>query len=814
MLPAAFTFAVLSLLAFASASPLRARTSAPDTTAAGLASARDLLESIETRDDKVGFHYSADTFVGDVQGDSILLQGNAVVTHRGGVLEAAHMVYARTAGTVTARGVVDSTGATVGQPLLKRGAETLRGAHILYDTRSEEAHIRQGFIRRGKAIYSGEGIRTLAAGEFHITRGSYTTCDFPTPHFDFYSPRIKVLVDDMAIARPLYVRIKGKRVLWIPFYIFSLRQDRQSGILTPSFGRRPVSFGSPEREWELRNLGYYIAPNDYWDLLLAADWRQLSGWLARVKLAYAMRYLMNGQVETRLQKSQAGGAGRLNWWTRLNHNQDLGESMGLRASGTFQSNKNFHRDNSASLRDRLNRTLRSNFSFSKRWRQSGNSLSINARQTKNLDTERYDRVLPELSFRKSRKPLWDGGRGGRGDGRGGNRADQPWYGRIYYEGFSRLRNISRGTATDASTRTSADLNLNLSSQHAPLSWLHFTPRLATTWRDDDLRPSSKSIKGVRNDRLDASARITQTFYGMFHPQIGPVTAFRHVLRPSLSLRYQATHTDTGGIPGTGGGSRWRQNRPVNINLDNTFWVKVQEGEEESKLRLAQLNFSTSYDVDRKERPLSDLQSTLGMAAGRHFDTRLTLRAGFYDDDGKLRLLAPRLNRFEVRTSVRLFERRSPESASGPYERGPSNLVSAPYQRGLAAQTFGFENGLQRDIRPLDRGRRLQVSHYYSRSRSAWRSFTRSWLRAAVGWSLHRHWHLNYSINYNLSLAGEALFSTGRITSELLSVQRHFHDWTATLNIEPSHFHRGRTFYFKAQLKDIPQIKFERGDRRL
>lgn len=809
MLPVACTIVVLALLAFAPADRLRAETSAADSSAADLTAARDLLGSMHARDGKTGFQYTADSFLGDVRGDSILLRGNAVVTHQGVVLEAGHMVYARTAGMVTARGLVDSNGAAVGEPLLKRGSETLRGTHIRYDTRSEEAFIREGIIRRDKGIYRGEGIHTLSAGEFHITRGSYTTCDYSSPHFDFYSPRIKVLVDDMAIARPVYVRIKGRRVMWIPFYIFSLRQDRQSGILTPSFGRRPVSFGSPQREWELRNLGYYIAPNDYWDVLLAADWRQRSGWLARVKSAYARRYLLNGQVETRLQRHQSGGTGRLNWWASINHNQELGESMGLRASGTFQSNKNFHRDNSASLRDRLNRTLRSNFSFNKRWRRSGNSLSINARHTRNLDSGRSDRVLPEVSFRKSRKPLW-----GSAGARGGNSADQPWYSRIYYDGSTRLRNIRRSSATDTTTRTSANANLNLGSQHAPLTWLHFTPRLATTWRNDDLRSSSGSVKGVRSDRLDASVRVTQTFYGMFHPQIGAVTAFRHVFRPSLSMRYQATHTDAGGVPVTGGGGRWRQNRPININLDNTFWVKLQEGEEESKLRLAQLNFSTSYDVDRKDRPLSDLQSTLGIAARRYLDSRLTLRAGFYGDGGKLRLLEPRLSRFEVRTSVRLFDRRSPEPASGAYGRGSSNLASAPYQRGMAAQTFGYESGLQRDIRPLDRGRRLQVSHYYSRSRSAWSSFTRSWLRAAVGWSLRRHWHLNYSLNYNLSLEGEALLSSGRITSELLSVQRQFHDWTATLNIEPSHFHRGRTFYFKAQLTDIPQIKFERGDRRL
>jgi hypothetical protein len=59
----------------------------------------------------------------------------------------------------------------------------------------------------------------------------------------------------------------------------------------------------------------------------------------------------------------------------------------------------------------------------------------------------------------------------------------------------------------------------------------------------------------------------------------------------------------------------------------------------------------------------------------------------------------------------------------------------------------------------------------------------------------------------------ALLSSARVTAELLSIQREFHDWTATVNLEPSRFSRDHAFYFKAQFKDIPQIRFERGDSR-
>ena len=59
----------------------------------------------------------------------------------------------------------------------------------------------------------------------------------------------------------------------------------------------------------------------------------------------------------------------------------------------------------------------------------------------------------------------------------------------------------------------------------------------------------------------------------------------------------------------------------------------------------------------------------------------------------------------------------------------------------------------------------------------------------------------------------SIFSSQRVTSELLSLKRNFHDWRAILNIEPTNFKSNKAFYFKAYLIDIPQINFERRDAR-
>ena len=814
-----------------------------------LEQAHALLTQAKGQDKNQGFTYRA-TYMNYYEvGDSLLLQGQARISHKGAELEAAEIVFRRDLDQIEARAALDSLGRVIGRPVLRQGDQTLRGERILYDLSTEQGTILEGKIHRDKGFYAGRLIQTRSGTEFHVHQGSYTTCKADHPHFDFYSPRIKVLAGDMAVARPVYFRIKERRLLWIPFYVFSLREDRQSGILTPSFGQRALRYGSRQSEWELRNLGYYLAPNDYWDLSLAADLRQRSGWLGRARFNYTARYRFRGNVSTQFENRQDGRTASRNWRLEFRHSQELGRNASLRANGTFQSNNSFAQDNSTSLQDRLNRTLRSNLSYTRRWRGSGNSLGLKASQTKNLDTETFSTILPEISLRKSRKPIW--GQAAKGQSRQ-SRQNLPWYSRIYYDGNASLRNTQRGSRTDTTSQTRAQVGWRVSAQYRPFSWFNLSPSLNQDWRDQNLRESA--TRSRRSDRFSTRAALSQTFYGLFNPSVGPLQALRHVLKPSVSFNYQASRADTGGVLGFGGdGSRLQHRRRLDLRFDNTFWAKILRDEEEHKVRLVQLNFSTTYDFEKKENQLDDLRTTLSVEAGRYLNSRLTLRHKFYDEQNQLHLLAPRREQLEVRTSISWSQRsaasrmdadrtdsygtssrygqsnfgssspygQSSFGSSSPYGQssfgssspyGQSSFgTSSPYGR----ESFGFESGLMRDIATRRRGSRFQLSHYIShrRATTATSSFIRSWVRASAGFSLWSSWYCNYSLNYNLRAPGTRLLASERITSELLSLQKEFHDWTATFNVQPSTLHKNRAFFFKVQLKDIPQLKLERGQRR-
>ena len=194
---------------------------------------------------------------------------------------------------------------------------------------------------------------------------------------------------------------------------------------------------------------------------------------------------------------------------------------------------------------------------------------------------------------------------------------------------------------------------------SPFTWLNFNPTLSEDWRDQDLLDDE--TRSLRSERFSTRATLTQTLYGLFNPKLGPLQALRHVLKPSLSLNYQASRSDTG--------RRLRHRRRLqirSINSVNSISAStilsglILRDEEESKVRLAQLNFSTSYDFAKDQRQLADLRTSMSIEAGRYLNSRLTLRNEFYDDTAQLQFFSPRLRQFEVRTAANWTRRAKQE----------------------------------------------------------------------------------------------------------------------------------------------------------
>ena len=166
---------LLLVLGLSFANPLRAQESPSEHTAEikqHLAQTHALLAEARGEGKKKGVSYQADYMYYYEAGDSILLQGQAVVLNKNARLEAAEMVFRRRLNQVEARAALDSSGRVVGRPVLRKGDETLRGERILYNLETEKGTILSGQIHRDKGFYAGHLIQTRSAGEFHVHQGS------------------------------------------------------------------------------------------------------------------------------------------------------------------------------------------------------------------------------------------------------------------------------------------------------------------------------------------------------------------------------------------------------------------------------------------------------------------------------------------------------------------------------------------------------------------------------------------------------------------------------------------------------------------
>ena len=141
-----------------------------------LEQARSLLTQAKGQAKDQGFAYQA-TYMNYYEvGDSLLLQGQARISHKGAELEAAEIVFRRDLDQIEARAALDSLGRVIGRPVLRQGDQTLRGERILYDLSTEQGTILEGKIHRDKGFYAGRLIQTRSGTEFHVHQGSYTTC--------------------------------------------------------------------------------------------------------------------------------------------------------------------------------------------------------------------------------------------------------------------------------------------------------------------------------------------------------------------------------------------------------------------------------------------------------------------------------------------------------------------------------------------------------------------------------------------------------------------------------------------------------------
>ena len=813
--------------------------------------------------------YTARDFFHDIENRTSTFLGEAVINYKNMSLKAGKITLDWDARLMTAEPLPDTVWVadpetdssqviqSTGQPVLVEGGTPYTGDKMVYNYKTKKALVVRGRTEFEDGFYRGRQIKKVTDNSFNVSHSSFTTCDLDSnPHFHFEARRLKIITNDKIIAKPVIMFIGHVPVAALPFVVFPHKTGRQSGLIIPRYGES-------QREGRyLRGLGYYWAPNDYFDANAMVDYFEKSGWLFRGGANYKVRYLMEGRISGSLtRKSFSEEYQERRWDLRVSHSQEIDPTSRLAVSGSFASDKNFYRNLSSSLTSRLRRELRSNATYSKSWPKQKLSLSVNLSQVHDLEDDVKSQTLPQVSFRKGTTQIFKPETPKR---RGRRRRPQPkWYHSLYFSTNSTLLNSSREFLSRTSqdtvkeidrTRTlKHNINLSLNSPKKYFGWLALNQslNLGEDWFDktqsyeldaETSQIESREVKGfAARHTFSYNATANTKLYGLFTPDLLDIQAIRHVVTPSITFRYQPDFSDPawgyytevvdasgetvkkdrfGGTPGSG-------SQVISFSVRNLFQMKRGTGEQERKIDLFNVDFSSGYNFKVDTYRLSDLSSSWRANPARNFSLSARTSHSFYDWDresgarihqylfdhrGWLKGKFIRLTSLQLSFSLRLQGKGSTGSRGGGRER--DGFSDGSEYRALEEDMNVLEEDLSRDRDPFEPDRafrslsipwRMNVRFNFAldKRRNPNQPQKKYYLDVSgAEINLTKNWRIGYSAHYDLE--------SKSISHHRLTFYRDLHCWEANVDWVPSGINKRVFFRINVKAPSLQDIKLEKG----
>jgi len=682
-------------------------------------------------------------------------------------------------------------------PVLKDGSQEVDGERLVYEIKTRRGRIIQSATHTEDGYYTGGDFRKEDNDVFYVEDGHYTTCELAEPHFEFVGSRMKIKKDDRVVTRPVVLKIEGLPVLWVPYYVFSIRKERHSGML-------PLRFGNFERGSRfVRNLGYYFAASDYFDFAPSLDIIEGEGLLWRLASSYGVRYRLNGSVSgsygRHTKVTSTGQSLSERWNFQFNHTQQLGQSATLSGSGNFVSDNSFYQDFTSNPQDRLNRTLRSQLNLSKRWRNASAVVALD--DSRNLDNDSRQASLPRVTFSVPQRQIFVPRRL-----KGGTTEPSRWYHnfRVGYSNSGQNSMSRSGGATSIDRHfATLDHRANLSFQTKLADAINLTPRmdLEETWYyvfepvGDTLPTEVESGTAYRRASGSASISAQTNLYGVFPVERGALLGFRHVFTPSIGFSYSpavVTNDAVRSYTGAGGGSS-RQSAFMSISVSNLFQMKTKSGDKEKRWELLNISSSTGYNFEGLTEKLSDIRTSIRSGITRNPDISLSLTHHPYDPVTGEIDYTPSL--VDISAALRFSL------------RGGGN---AGQSVGYQAEGAGIQaTGLGSQTSPptsAGRGWSMSASYRFAENRrfnadgTSSKSITH-WFGPSFQFDPTANWHVETNFNYNVK--------TREMNDWTIRVHRDLHCWEADFSWVPAGPRSG--YYFRINVKSLPDVKFEKSE---
>lgn len=429
-----------------------------------------------------------------------------------------------------------------------------------------------------KGWFYGEKIRYLKGKVLKISNGYYTTCEFDPPHYWFYSPNMRVNIDEDLVAEPVILLVRGIPLFFLPFWFHPLKKERSSGIITPSFGS-----SSYEGKY-IEDIGWYQILGPHADAIISMDYYTKMGIKGHLSTRWKLFPYGDGTLSGSYIKERESGKER--WSLKVNNRSRLPGNINLNIYSDIASDNEYFSDYEIGEVEKLIRDIS----------YGGNIKAIIlgfgvygiVEHRENVRTGLLREKWPSINI------------------------TFPYinFGILNIRGSSKyIRDESKHWG--AGIQGGANIGFN---------FFVFNLNVGSRAFNNYYEREDVSIT-----HWSSNFSIKTRLYGLSIFGIGPISKFRHVITPSISASY-APEPDSFVVEPLSGFSRPVGKKSLGLSLNNLFQCKIGE----NKYDFASLSLNTSYQPKNDRFSLISLTGNLWI--GRYFRQRYSTSYNLYSEE--------------------------------------------------------------------------------------------------------------------------------------------------------------------------------------
>jgi LPS-assembly protein len=468
----------------------------------------------------------------------------------------------------------DNTADAEGSIVLTTDGDILHADRMSVNLVNQNGEITNGsiFMKRGNFHILGKKMSKTGPEDYHIETGSFTPCDGDVPSWKFSASSIDVTLGEYATGKNVLFYIRDVPILYLPYIVFPLKTERQSGFLLP----KP---GTSTKGGFIFNIPYYWAISQSQDVTFNLDIQSKRGAGTGVDYRYIRKTGSEGTFRGYLIYDTS--TDKIRGDLSEKHQEDFSPTLSFKSDVNYVSDRNFYRDFAEGFGEYNRKSVDSNVFLTKHWQRF--LLTPEVRFSQDLESTSNTATfqkLPILNFTGINQRL----------------GATPFYVTL----DSNFTNFYREQGFQGQR---LDLHPTLFLYTNPASWLESTAWAGYQHRFYNMYGGTGSSSfddiGLFNAGMSMSSPLTRIY------QTGGkgMSGLRHILIPEIGYVY-VQNREQGELPFFDYNDRVVHRNAIRYSLSNYLTGKFADGNAPATYRqLAFFKLSQEYDFSGSRRDL-------------------------------------------------------------------------------------------------------------------------------------------------------------------------------------------------------------------